>query len=475
MQYEVVFSDSFISEKDAQSRLLYAASSSSRKAQATSSLDFNGKPSEPGVELSRQREPQSSTNGDPKFKLNDEADSYESMILNGKPYLCAIPFIEAPDKNQTKFAQAKAKAQEEEAAELARATIRGWELLKDMEGNCMYFISGWWSYSFCYNMHVKQFHQLPPGRETPIYPPVEDQTTPSYVLGKFNKREDQKNDLHKSQNTANSHAVSEMQAKGETRYLVQRLGGGTTCDLTGRERRIEIQFHCHPQSADRIGWIKEISTCSYLMVIYTPRLCNDLAFLPPRDNKAHAITCREVVKEHDIPAWEQSHHPTFPPQAMGETPKLGSSRPVVAGIEVGGMRQVGKPGARLDPPTMILQPDGAVVALESDSKSEFLAQQDAHGKVEVVSDEHLRKMGLEPKDVADVRQRLQEAAKGKPWKLEVYDAPGGREFRAIFEEGEEGMLEWGSGEEEKGKGNAKEGEAEGESEEGSVEDYKDEL
>lgn len=426
------------------------------------------------------------------------------MVLDGKPFLCAIPFVEAPDKNQTKFVQAKAKAQEEETAELARATRRGWELLKDMEGNCMYFISGWWSYSFCYNMHVKQFHQLPPGRETPAYLPVEDQTTPSYVLGKFSPKEAQKNDPHKHQNPADNRAVGEMQAKGETRYLVQRLGGGTTCDLTGRERRIEIQFHCHPQSADRIGWIKEISTCSYLMVIYTPRLCNDLAFLPPRENKAHAVTCREVVKEQDIPAWQQSHHPTFPPgsgissgsSSGGQNPKLGSSRPVVAGIEVGGMQHVGKPGARLDPPPMILHPDGAVAALDpAANKAEFLAQQDAHGTVEAVPDEQLRQMGIDPADVAAVRKRLQEAARGKPWKLEVYDGPAGREFRAIFEEGrEEGVLEWeGVGKREEGEREEGErekakkgggdgggdgdgdGEAEAESEEGSVEDFKDEL
>jgi hypothetical protein len=33
------------------------------------------------------------------------------------------------------------------------------------------------------------------------------------------------------------------------------------------------------------------------MVIYTPRLCNDVTFLPPRDNKANGITCREVLTE----------------------------------------------------------------------------------------------------------------------------------------------------------------------------------
>jgi len=31
------------------------------------------------------------------------------------------------------------------------------------------------------------------------------------------------------------------------------------------------------------------------MVIYTPRLCNDATFHPPRDNKANSITCREVL------------------------------------------------------------------------------------------------------------------------------------------------------------------------------------
>lgn len=55
------------------------------------------------------------------------------------------------------------------------------------------------------------------------------------------------------------------------------------------------QFHCNSHGTDRIDWIKEVSICCYLMVIYTPRLCNDVTFLPPRDNKANGITCREVL------------------------------------------------------------------------------------------------------------------------------------------------------------------------------------
>lgn len=55
------------------------------------------------------------------------------------------------------------------------------------------------------------------------------------------------------------------------------------------------QFHCNSHGPDRIDWIKEVSICCYLMVIYTPRLCNDVTFLPPRDNKVNGITCRELL------------------------------------------------------------------------------------------------------------------------------------------------------------------------------------
>jgi protein OS-9 len=35
--------------------------------------------------------------------------------------------------------------------------------------------------------------------------------------------------------------VARLETKGSTRYMVQRLSGGTECDLTGKERKIEVQ------------------------------------------------------------------------------------------------------------------------------------------------------------------------------------------------------------------------------------------
>jgi len=159
------------------------------------------------------------------------------MLLDGKRCLCAIPIVDTPQKNTTSGETSRAEAENE----LSRATTRGWELLKEMEGHCLYFVSGWWSYSFCYNSEVKQFHQLPAYRGVPTYPPKEDPTTPSYVLGKVKPTPHQKRKGDANRRVRAESDRTELQVKGEMRYLVQKLRGGTICDLTGKERKIEIQ------------------------------------------------------------------------------------------------------------------------------------------------------------------------------------------------------------------------------------------
>ncbi len=224
------------------------------------------------------------------------------------------------------------------------------------------------------------------------------------------------------------------------------------------------QFHCHSQSADRIGWIKEITTCSYLMVIYTPRLCNDVAFLPPRENKANPIACREVVPSQDIPAWEAR-------KASEAERKLlqpaGEKRPVVGGVEVGAMLKVGKEGRRIESG----QVAGGGVKVDVVAKSEGGAN---GGKVQRLSNEDLKKLDVNPETVDRSRKELQELAGDKAWKLEVVDAPNGvHELRGIVD-GDANDGEQADG--------SKEGEADGEGEDearyegdGSEEEYKEEL
>jgi protein OS-9 len=48
--------------------------------------------------------------------------------------------------------------------------------------------------------------------------------------------------------------------------------------------------------ADTILFVKEAKTCSYVMVIHTPRLCGEPGFKSRRDATEEAlIRCREIV------------------------------------------------------------------------------------------------------------------------------------------------------------------------------------
>lgn len=71
------------------------------------------------------------------------------------------------------------------------------------------------------------------------------------------------------------------------------------CDLTSKPRRVDIHYHCNPSSNDRIAMIKETASCVYLMVIHTPRLCNDVVFQPPQLEKPNQIVCREIISTED--------------------------------------------------------------------------------------------------------------------------------------------------------------------------------
>ena len=364
---------------------------------------------------------------------------FQILKLKGQPYLCSIPILNKSGQNETSEPISEADQQKE----LVRATDRGWELLQDLEDKCMYFVSGWWSYSFCYNSQIKQFHQLPPGNGAPIYPPQEDPTTPSYVLGRFNEA--------RRSNTGGSPSgrkdITELKTHGETRYLVQQLGGGTTCDLTGKDRTVEVQFHCHPQSTDRIGYIKEVTTCTYLMVIYTPRLCNDVAFLPPREDRPNTISCREVLTPDEI----SKRGSKGKASGMKKSIDDGSAeRTIVGNVEVGGKRLVGGEGRQIEKGRVVTPPE---------ERADIVAKKE-RGEILKLSKDDMKKLEINPETIEQFSRELQEMAGDKDWKLEVIDdANGVRHIRGIVE-GEDSQSDEASEDDEN---------------EGTEETYKEEL
>ncbi|RFU26015.1 hypothetical protein B7463_g10320, partial [Scytalidium lignicola] len=441
-QYEVYFSQSIISDTEAYTLLNNIPKPPS---------ETESPPSADTKSISSQAK-SSSYNTNDHNDLDSSKSSYELMYLKNKPYLCSIPFVTPPLKNETSEAEARAT----EAKELARATDRGWELLQDLEGSCLYFVSGWWSYSFCYNAEVTQFHAIPQYPGKPPSPPERDPNAQMYVLGKVKSQksavtDEWGNEVEKPKQkvTAATSAGTELQVKGDTRYLVQKLEGGTICDLTGKPRRVEIQYHCMPNMSDRIGYIKEVTTCSYLLVVYTPRLCNDVAFAPATESKANAIVCRAVISEDEMGSREElkGEIATNDEEKVNQVINIG-------GVVVGAGKYIGKDGNRI--------PIAADFGQESpDSKVEIIASGKSEtegGAVELASEEELQKLDLDPDIVEAMKVELEGVANGRSWSIKVVDAPGQvRQILMIIDDEEE---------EKEGK--------EGE-EEGSEEIYKEEL
>lgn len=413
-QFSIYLSDNYVLEADADELL---------QAQASPGLDgdraYSGQ-QQAQVHLADNTRGKQSADDD-RGEQDGSEITYEEMILDGRRYLCGIPRVDTDDGNSTAPAGEASKA--EEQMELARATDRGLELLHEMEDKCLYYVSGWWSYSFCYQKQVKQFHAVPAGGGgAPTYPPIEDPTTHSFVLGKFPGRDDDDVDGGNDKRTVTD--LAELQNKGGTRYLVQRLVGGTTCDLTGKERKVEVQFHCHPQSTDRIGWIKELTTCSYLMVIYTPRLCNDVAFLPPQQDEVHSIECREIISPDDVSEWEANLEEYLQEsQTLGESAP--SELPVVGGIEVGAQMLVGKQGRQIE--------KGRIASTEEE-KVAVIAKRE-NGELQHMSKEELKKHDLDPEKIEMFKRRIEEVAQGKDWKL--VEAHGEQQLKAFVDTVEE--------------------------------------
>ncbi|KAE8443921.1 hypothetical protein EG329_001231 [Mollisiaceae sp. DMI_Dod_QoI] len=418
-QYEVIFSDAFVSDTEA-SLIVEQASSATHESPRSSPTD--GIQSHPGAHGSG---PSADVLFDPSH------ETYEYMYLNGEQHLCTIPIVDTPPKNETSAAEARAAEQKE----LARATDKGWELLQDLEGNCLYFVSGWWSYSFCYNNEITQFHQLPPQPGKPMLPPQRDPTTKQFVLGKAHGKESTEDewgnqiDVHKGKQ-AEEPPKTELQVKGDNRYLVQKMDGGTTCDLTGKPRRVEVQFHCNPHVTDRIGYIKEVTTCSYLMVVYTPRLCSDVAFMPPKETKAHPVVCRVVVPEDELNYRQELK--LIDPKLETDTQKEKSVN--VGGLVVGAGKWMNKDGQRMPiPKDFGKENQGKVSEIVARAKSKAEG-----GKVEMMSEKEMKKIDLDPDMVEQLKHEVQKMAKEKGWRIEVVDAPGQvREILGIVDEDEE--------------------------------------
>ena len=86
----------------------------------------------------------------------------------------------------------------------------------------------------------------------------------------------------------------QQQSDGSQLYFSQEYRDGTVCDVTGEARSTEVRFQCSPNTQDQILFLKETTTCKYLMVISTPRLCHHPDF-KTAETAAYPIQCYQLL------------------------------------------------------------------------------------------------------------------------------------------------------------------------------------
>ncbi|KAL3962362.1 hypothetical protein ACCO45_003885 [Purpureocillium lilacinum] len=274
--------------------------------------------------------------------------------------------------------------------------------------SCLYFMSGWWSYSFCNNREIVQFHAMaavPNGQ-----PPRPDPHTQEYVLGRVPTIPATSERQGRQKSEQGPPVPAELQVKGDQRYLVQKLEKGTVCDLTGRDRTIEVQYHCVPgMKSDRIGWIKEANPIS----------CQLIA-------DVDAATQPLIGESKPVKTDAPEPHEEKEEEAKAEAAK--ESEVTIGGVVVGGRRvlssadEAGKPPVKLTPPRNYLSGQAGKdrlieVVVQAASKADG-------GKITTLDAAELEKLDLKPDVVKEMTKQMQDIAGDSGWKLEIVELEG---------------------------------------------------
>ncbi|KAF9227518.1 hypothetical protein BS17DRAFT_877747 [Gyrodon lividus] len=216
----------------------------------------------------------------PKF-----AYSLEHMRMGpDNAFLCLIP----PARDNGASAPAEFDGDE--------ALRNSWSLLQPLSGMCLYHRQTWFTYSYCHNQEIRQFKELAPTHPPAgPYEPTEDAEWEAFTLGRAPITPESRAGVVVADQPSQVANLEVAHGPG-SRYLVQRWGDGTFCDKTGKPREVEVQFHCSMTMTDSILLVREAKTCSYVLVVQTPRLCGQPGFessLESRDESL--IRCREII------------------------------------------------------------------------------------------------------------------------------------------------------------------------------------
>ncbi|KAJ2403342.1 Protein OS-9, partial [Coemansia sp. RSA 2559] len=239
--------------------------------------------------------------------------AYDALVLPASSswkLLCKVPRVDtktARERQQQQQQEEKERTANEKDTGVAvsemsrgdrnRAINRGVELLDPLKADCITYITEYWSFEYCHNMYVRQFHRNAPDQNGQVLE-VE------YKLGDYANRkqlspaeESSNSELATEEEHSDASRTTQLGTIGRSRFLTQVWGGGTLCDITRQPRQVEVQFHCDVNGHERIALVEEVVSCQYVVVVNTPRLCADPLFYSAADSAVHDIKCQHVVPD----------------------------------------------------------------------------------------------------------------------------------------------------------------------------------
>ncbi|VDP09803.1 unnamed protein product [Soboliphyme baturini] len=191
-------------------------------------------------------------------------DAFERDLLAGKLQSVSEPkTIDIKAKVADKYSAYSMKSTEQEAVQRRRSRVLDEAMVKSvLNGNeCFHGGSGWWSYEYCLNKRVIQYHEEKGIR------------TAQVLLGEWHIQDHLKW-------IADKPGKRPIISGDRVLQVTHFYSNGDICDLTGKRRVVEVRLRCWDKvlrNPDAVAiFLLEPKTCEYVITVESQIFCDYL-------------------------------------------------------------------------------------------------------------------------------------------------------------------------------------------------------
>ncbi|XP_065208538.1 endoplasmic reticulum lectin 1 isoform X2 [Planococcus citri] len=188
------------------------------------------------------------------------------------------------------FLPAESKTSDEDGNS-QHSTVNPIQLMKPLfdQSTCSYRLETYWAYEICHGKFIKQYHEERDGKKM---------KRQEYYLGKLDPAIfDGISDAFREARHVDSKLIKTKKIEGmDIPYFQLNYTDGTACDLIDKPRQTNVLYMCFNSGRNDIYSIKEISTCLYEAIIFTPHLCLHPLYRP-KNSAEKDINCTPLDQQ----------------------------------------------------------------------------------------------------------------------------------------------------------------------------------